>query len=175
MLEYAPPHMRTFILMALYTGMRLSELLRCEWKHIDFEKGVIYVDKAKSKHYRIIPLNEALKAHLRDIRRKSGHVVARHDGKAFESREGAKKAFKNIIKRINEDPERIKKKLPKIDIPTGTLFHAFRHSCASWLIMSGADVYAVKEILGHQDLKTTQIYTHVTQDHLKRAMDKMSF
>jgi len=52
-------------------------------------------------------------------------------------------------------------------------FHDLRHTAASWLVMQGADLLAVKEILGHRDLKTTQRYAHLSPTYLRTALDKL--
>src|SRR5262249_28304709 len=57
----------------------------------------------------------------------------------------------------------------------GVSFHSLRHTCASRKIMAGADLIAVKEILGHRDIETTMRYTHVSGKHLSEAANKGSF
>ncbi|RUA17837.1 MAG: hypothetical protein DSY55_01355 [Clostridia bacterium] len=54
------------------------------------------------------------------------------------------------------------------------VFHSLRHTCASWLVMSGVDLYVVKEILGHASITMTERYSHLRPGHLRSAMDKLS-
>lgn len=168
MLANANKELKTFLMVALYTGMRFSELLDLQFKAIDFDRRVLYIDKEKSKRYRTIPMHKKLVSYLKKLPYSSGYVIRRKDGKRYK--EGMKTAFRALIRRINEDEA-----LPDIAIPKGTMFHALRHSCASWLVMSGVDIYTVMHILGHSSVTTTQIYSHVNTDHLLDAIDKFDF
>lgn len=164
MLKMAPKHLKTILMIGLYTGMRIGEIMNLRWNHIDFKAGLIYVDKAKSKRFRAIPIHEKLHNYLSGIgTHKSGHIVTRADNKVFKYREGAKKAFKTLLVNCG------------IECPKGVLFHALRHSCASWLVMSGVPIYTVGQILGHKDATTTQIYAHLAPDYLKSEMEKLRF
>jgi len=141
---------------AIYTGMRKSELFTLEWIDIDFTRGTITVRNkegftTKSKKFRVIPLHPALKAILDRIKLKDGHC------------------FDIINQRRIFD--RIMRKAEIDDLG----WHSLRHTFASQMIMSGADLVTVSKLLGHSDIKTTMIYSHLTGDHIRQAVGKLSF
>jgi site-specific recombinase XerD len=144
------------------TGMRLGELLALRPADVDLRARTVKVHGKGSKE-RILPLGrpagEALRAYLREragLRAGASalpeelFVSAR--GKAM-SPKGVNLLMNRYIARVSE----IKKKSP----------HVLRHSCATHLLDRGADLQAVRELLGHESLSTTQIYTHVSVERLK--------
>ncbi len=158
------------LLELLYsTGMRLGELLALRESDFDFRKRTVRVIGKGSKE-RILPVGgPALKA-LQEYMRSRGHLAAggatgRDSGLLFITRRGRPMSPKGVnvlmnryIARVSE----IEKKSP----------HVLRHSCATHLLNRGADLQAVRELLGHESLSTTQIYTHVSIDRLKRIYSR---
>lgn len=143
------------------TGMRLSELIELKMINVDMSKKTVKVMGKGSKE-RIIPFGEyALKAlknfiQIRDISdvKKSPYLFIDNKGnKLYEM-----KVYRIINKKLSLITE-AKKKSP----------HILRHSFATHLLDSGADIRAVKDLLGHESLSTTQVYTHVTPEKLKKA------
>jgi integrase/recombinase XerC len=155
------------ILEVLYgTGIRLSELLGLEPEDIDLADGTLKVT-GKGNKERIVPFGRparrALQAYLA-VRRT---LAARRTGKPGASRKlfltvrgfpmhpkGVNLLMNKYIGRVSE----IEKKSP----------HLLRHTFATHLVNRGADLEAVRELLGHASLSTTQIYTHVSVDRLKK-------
>lgn len=150
------------------TGMRLSELSGLELLNIDFNGEVIRV-MGKGKKERIIPVGTealaALKNYL-DMRKLSfkdtsaiddGMVFLNHSGKKLSSR-----SIGRIVKRYARQVSEDKRTSP----------HKLRHTFATHLLDAGMDLMAVKELLGHENLSTTQIYTHVTTERLKKVYKK---
>jgi site-specific recombinase XerD len=141
---------------ALYTGMRKSELLNLEWQDIDFVKKSIRVVNrpgftTKSKKTRDIPLVPALKQLLLPYRKGTGKCFDR-----INMRRQVARIFRTA-------------KLGKPGL------HILRHTFASHLIMKGVDLVTVKELLGHSDIATTMIYSHVTKNHIGKAIKKLKF
>jgi integrase/recombinase XerC len=158
------------ILELLYsTGMRLGELLALRESDFDFRKRTVRVVGKGSKE-RILPVGgPAVKAvqayaHGREVFAAAG-TGGRRSGLLFLTRKGRPMSPKGVnllmnryIARVSE----IEKKSP----------HVLRHSCATHLLNRGADLQAVRELLGHESLSTTQIYTHVSIDRLKRIYSR---
>ncbi len=149
------------------TGIRLSELISLQWRDINFHEGTIKVTGKGSKQ-RIIPLGRKASAALREyasIRTKI--VVATYkDGtggeRVFITKRGKPLSPKGVNVLVNgyiAKVSEIKKKSP----------HVLRHSFATHLLDRGADLRAVKELLGHESLSTTQVYTHVSVERLKKV------
>ncbi|MEO2067952.1 MAG: tyrosine-type recombinase/integrase [Desulfurobacteriaceae bacterium] len=135
----------------VYTGMRLSEVSNLDWKDIDFEMDIITVRKSKNYKSRNIPLHPILKKELLKWRKESGKVVRFN--------------YHTITHKIKEF-------LVKAGFPHLRL-HDLRHTFASLLVMNGVDLRTVQILLGHQDYKTTEVYAHLSQRHLKEAIKKL--
>lgn len=143
------------------TGMRLSELIGLKMNNVDLDKKTVKVLGKGSKE-RIIPFGEyALKAiknylqvrDISDIKKSPNLFIDNKGNKLYEM-----KVYRLINKKLSLITE-AKKKSP----------HVLRHSFATHLLDSGADIRAVKDLLGHESLSTTQVYTHVTPEKLKKA------
>jgi integrase/recombinase XerD len=151
-------YLKDIFLVAFYTGMRLGELINMKWNWIDFFKNQITVKCSdefltKNKKERIIPMSEKVKSVLTDRLQNSAHqfnevVFYRIKGKRLHQ-ETISKQFKDAVRKSNLN-ERIH-------------FHSLRHSFASLLVQRGVSLYVVKELLGHEALSTTQIYSHLQQ------------
>ncbi len=149
------------ILTLLYnTGMRLSELINLKETNIDYSYGNIKV-LGKGNKERLIPVSNEL---LQDIKKyilekpdaDSGvqNVFTNEKGKAFNP-----KTIYNFVKKYLGEATTIEKKSP----------HILRHTFATHLINNGAEMNAVKELLGHSSLASTQVYTHLTIEKLKEV------
>lgn len=144
------------IITALYTGIRKKELITLEWPDIDFIQNTITISNkegfiTKSKKYRIIPLHHKLKKFLLKSKQPLGRCF---------NMANSKRIFPKLIKKAG---------LKNIG------WHHFRHVFASYLCLNGADLYTVAQLLGHSNITITQIYAHLTKDHFKTAVDKLSF
>jgi integrase/recombinase XerD len=149
------------MLEVLYaTGLRVSELVSLRQGHVDLNQGVIRMP-GKSGRERIIPLNEAA---IRALKGFSGVrediLLERQTEYLFPTRRGdrmTRQAFWHIIKRYAR----------KAGIATELSPQTLRHAFATHLLNHGADLRVVQMLLGHSDLSTTQIYTHVARERLK--------
>lgn len=143
------------------TGLRVSELVSIEYSNIDFENSIIRIN-GKGKKERIIPLGEVasyyLKVYLNDYRSKLlkrntyNQVFLNNHGKPI-TRQG----FNFILENIKECTGITKTLTP----------HVLRHSFATHLLEGGADIRSIQEMLGHENISTTNIYTEVVNDVLK--------
>jgi integrase/recombinase XerC len=143
------------------TGMRLDELTQLDISSFDFNGETVRV-LGKGKKERVIPVGrkalKALRIYLDQRKRLSfleNEAVFINKSKKRLSSRGISRIVKKYLSRISE-----KKKISP---------HIIRHSFATHLLDQGADLMAVKELLGHKKLSTTQIYTHVTMDRLKKV------
>ncbi len=149
------------ILELLYSsGIRISELTNLEMANIDLEECLIRVMGKGSKE-RIIPLGDyaidALKNYIINYR----HILNKKNTTyIFLNNQGGKLSRQFIFKTIKKYA--LKKGIRKNISP-----HTLRHTFATHLLKNGADLRIIQELLGHENLSTTQIYTHLTNDKLK--------
>jgi integrase/recombinase XerD len=144
------------MLEALYaTGLRVSELVALKTFEVNLEAGVVRVMGKGSKE-RLVPLGEEAVAWIaRYLKERKGHADA-----LFLTQRGAgmtRQAFWHLIRRYGARAIPGKKLSP----------HMLRHAFATHLINHGADLRVVQLLLGHADISTTQIYTHVARERLK--------
>jgi len=152
------------ILEVLYSsGIRVSELVGLNIESIDFLGEVLKV-RGKGKKERIVPVGhkalDAVKDYL--IRRDSNH---QDKGPLFLNK-GKTRLTDRSVRRI------VLKYARRITLNKEISPHVFRHSFATHLLDRGADLRSVQELLGHQNLSTTQIYTHVSTKKLKETYEK---
>lgn len=153
---------RAMLSLAYAAGLRVSELVRLGFGDVDFQRGVVAAFGKGGKR-RLIPLGEVALEHLRE------YLEARAlDPRATECpflfaspRGGAltRQGFWKIVRRYAR----------VAGIRGGVHPHQLRHSFATHLLAGGADLRSVQTMLGHADVATTEIYTHVTQDHVRQA------
>ncbi len=151
---------------AFYTGMRLGEIVNLVWECVDFKRNIIIVKNingftTKNKKERIIPMNSTLEGMMIDRFNKTNQI----DDNNY--------IFYRVIGiKLNEDyvSKQFKKAVRDSGLNDNIHFHTLRHSFASRLIQKGASVFVVKELLGHEDIKTTQIYSHLQTENLTEAV-----
>ena len=149
------------ILEVFYSsGLRISEVVGLNLDDIDFISGIVKV-RGKGKKERIVPIGEAALSTIRkylDMRKKESSAIF----------------LNNNSRRITTRGVRylLAKYLHLAEIKPGVSAHTFRHSFATHLLNRGADLRTVQELLGHANLSTTQIYTHLTTEKLKSVYDK---
>jgi len=154
------------ILELLYsTGMRLSEMVNLNVSRIDFVHAIVKV-RGKGRKDRIVPVGraalDALQSYLHTRSVPAGNM---HNMPLFTIHNGKRiyqvavgRLVRKYITRVSE----VEKKSP----------HVIRHSFATHLLNRGADIKAVKELLGHESLSTTQVYTHVSTDRMKKVYER---
>ncbi len=155
-------HRDRAMLELLYaTGLRVSELINLQQSQINFNQGVLRI-VGKGDRERLIPLGDESQRWLRDFINgpRMEILLERQTDFLFPTRRGdrmTRQAFWHIIKRYAEKAG-IRRKLSP---------HSLRHAFATHLLNRGADLRVVQLLLGHSDLSTTQIYTHVARERLK--------
>ncbi len=160
--EWLYPIFYTF----LHTGMRKSELENLTWSDVDFQRKKIKIrykdDWSPKTSEREIPIHNGLMEVLVNQKQKADtcpYVFHRKGEKV--------------------DPNYLRKQLMRISTEHGfsdvTKIHTLRHTFASHLIMSGVDLPTVKKLLGHADIETTMVYSHLADEHVDKAVEKLNF
>jgi integrase/recombinase XerC len=157
------PGLRDRLIMELFylTGMRLSELIHLREQDIDLASGAMKVTGKRNKQ-RIIPFNGKMGAMISDYlehRRSSFPVSGREDWLLLTNK--GKKLYPRMVYRL------VQHYLSQVTTITRRSPHVIRHTFATHMLNHGADLNAIKEILGHANLAATQVYTHNTIEKLK--------
>ncbi|RLF20539.1 MAG: hypothetical protein DRZ82_01985 [Thermoprotei archaeon] len=140
------------IIRLLYvTGLRVSELVNLNWEDIDFNNREIIVRAGKGGKSRIVLIDDRTLNMLKEYRR----LIRKEKGSVFDL---SVRTVQHIVKELRE----------RANIPKKVTPHVLRHTFATHLLEAGADIRAIQELLGHSSLNTTQIYTHVTREHIRR-------
>ena len=144
------------------TGMRLSELVTIDLSHVDFTSGIVRIF-GKGRKERVLPMGRHVGEVLRQYltRRVEFHPKA-GDQSLFLNRSGERISPRGV-------QILVKKRLQQVSEKKKLSPHMLRHTFATHLLDRGADLNAVKELLGHASLSTTQMYTHLTLDRLKKV------
>ena len=147
------------------SGLRVSELLNLTVNDIDFEQDLVKVFGKGSKE-RIIPIGDyALKALAKYICEYRNSLIKLPTDILFLNNHGKKMSRSGFFKIINKIAE--EKNIKKEISP-----HVLRHSFATHMLECGADLRSIQELLGHENMSTTSIYTHVRSDLLRRQYDE---
>ncbi len=152
---------RTMLEVLYATGLRVSELVNLKHSQVNANQGVIRI-VGKGNRERLIPLGEEALRWLADfvLGPRSEILLERQTDYLFPTRRGdrmTRQAFWHIIKRYAK----------KAGIEKELSPHTLRHAFATHLLNRGADLRVVQMLLGHSDLSTTQIYTHVARERMK--------
>jgi integrase/recombinase XerC len=143
------------------TGMRRAELIGLRDRDINFNERTVKVLGKRNKE-RVIPFSEGIVSILREYREVRDRDVERKDADYFFLTETGRKLYPELVYRI------VKAILANLSIEKKSP-HVMRHSYATHLLNKGADLNAVKDLLGHTSLAATQVYTHNTIEKLKEA------
>jgi integrase/recombinase XerC len=147
------------------TGIRVSELVHIERHDIELGTGILRVTGKGSKD-RLLPLGRQCQQFLNNYMKKRSLFKPAPDETALFLNPSGKRLTERGIQNI------VKRWLEKVSAKTKLSPHILRHSFATHLLDRGADLRAVKDLLGHESLTTTQVYTHLTVEHLRRVYDQ---
>ncbi|MCK4995094.1 MAG: tyrosine recombinase XerC [Candidatus Omnitrophica bacterium] len=153
------------ILETLYsTGIRVSELVGLSVEHIDFIAGVVRV-YGKGKKERLAPIGDRALRVIRNYLKKRKKGVGTSDRAVFLNKDGRRLTDRSVRNVVD-------KYIKVASIRTDISPHSLRHSFATHLLNRGADLRSVQELLGHANLSTTTIYTHLSTERLKNVYDQ---
>jgi integrase/recombinase XerD len=146
---------QAMIMLAYSAGLRVSELVQLKITDINSDRMQIFVERAKGKKDRVVPLAKAALDILKQYYLAYKPVYWLFEGQdkatCYSSR-SAQQVFKKAFKDLG--------------LPTQASFHSLRHSYATHLLENGTDLAYIKDLLGHNDIKTTLIYTNVSNQNL---------
>ena len=153
---------RLIVLLLYGAGLRVSELVNLKKSEVDLERGIIVVRGGKGAKDRVVPIPEFLVEEIRS------YLETRSDSSEYL-----------LVEERRKNKDRLSTKtvwylLKKYGRRAGVEVtpHRLRHSFATHMLERGVDIRAIQELLGHSNLSTTQIYTKVTVEHLKKAQEK---
>lgn len=153
------PYLAAIVTVAVNTGMRKGEILGLTWERVDLSTSRITLYQTKSGKPRGVPMNravyDALVALQPTAAGRAGLMFARSTDRAWGQ---IRTAFSTALDRAGIKAFR---------------FHDLRHTAASHMVMRGASLKDVQEILGHSDYKMTQRYAHLSPSHLRAAVDRL--
>ncbi len=167
LIEACDDRLRPLVLTAAHTGMRWGELTGLEWKDVHFDRALIYVRDPKNSVDRHVPMNadvlEALSEHK--------------DNQAIDVGGISRPVFANPStgKPWTDVRKMFRAALDAAGIERHFLFKNLRHTAASHMVMRGVDIRTVGKILGHLTLEMTMRYAHLSPDHLKDAVGRLTY
>jgi len=167
--EYQP-----LFVTAVYTGLRFGELMKLQWRDVNWEFGTLHVRKPKNKEDRYVPIIDAVRVALEGL--VPADVKAHEDWRStlrnseeivFINPETGK-PFVNVRKALN-------RALDKAEVTKHIRFHDLRHTTGSHLAMNGSTEVEIAEMLGHKDTTVTRRYTHLSETHLQTVANRLNF
>lgn len=137
-----------------YAGMRLDEVRNLHWRDVDVKRGTIHIKIAKGGRHRIVFLHALLRDSLAQYGVDEEGLIFISSQRRMYNKRTIQKIVKNVA---------LKAEIKKTVTP-----HTLRHSFATHLLEAGADIRHIQKLLGHKDLRTTQIYTHVANKDINK-------
>jgi integrase/recombinase XerC len=156
------------MLEVLYSsGVRVSELVALELQDLDLEEGVVRV-RGKGRKDRLTPIGSqaigAVKRYLQ-IRQSTWNAPVEPASRVFLNKHGQSLSTRSVRRKLD-------KYLSIAGLDPGISPHTLRHSFATHLLNNGADLRSVQELLGHQSISTTQVYTHLSTRKIRQAYEE---
>lgn len=159
---------RAALELAYSSGLRVGELVGLDLDDLDFKEGQVRV-MGKGGKERIVPVGrkaiEAVKDYLAVRSSLGGAERAAASAALFLGRQGGRLSDRVFRRQVD-------KYVQQLSLETGISPHALRHTFATHMLESGADIRSIQELLGHASLSTTQKYTHLNLDHLREVYDR---
>ena len=153
---------KTMLMLGYSCGLRVSELAAMKLNHIDSSRMVVIIEQGKGRKDRVASLSEKMLEQLRQYYREY-----KPNKWLFEGSDRGKPIHTRTIQRVfnnRVEAEGIKKNLS---------FHSLRHSYATHMLEAGVDLRFIQELLGHRSSKTTEIYTHVSVQSLRKITNPL--
>jgi integrase len=160
------PFLKDLFLFAALTGLRQGEILNLGWRNVDIERRLIIVANSdsfvtKSGRCRMVPMND--------------HVFELLCGRAA-TRGFSERVFHRRGRPLSQSyvEHRFKYYLREARLDDELKFHSLRHTFATWLVQSGVGLYQVQKLLGHSDIRTTEVYSHLASEELHSAVNRIA-
>jgi integrase len=152
-------------ILSLHAGLRLGEITKIKWQHINFEHRQLTLVDTKNGESRMAFMTDSVFQMFSEMEYGAANDLV------FPSKN------KNEIQFLSHTFSRVVSSLGLNDGVTDrrmkVVFHSLRHSCASHLAMNGADLYTIQAVLGHKTLAMAQRYSHLTNDHIKNSVERL--
>lgn len=145
-------NMQKIVIALTYTGMRVGELLRITKKDVHGDVLVVRGDISKGKRTRSIPIHSYVQAIINEFDG-DGYMFSAYQLNTVE------KKFKAAVRALGMDPR--------------LRLHSLRHTFASWLVQKGVSLYKVAMLLGHRDVRTTQVYSHLSAPDVAKEVREL--
>jgi integrase len=162
------PVLKDLFLFAALTGLRLGEILNLQWRQVDLQKRTIYVTNSKkfatkSGRSRAVPIG------VGDL---YGMLLRRATTQDF-----CEWVFHRAGKQLQQShvQHRFKRYVRKAGLSEDVRFHSLRHTFATWLLDRGRSLYEIQQLLGHGSIRVTQMYAHLSAEHLRAAVSSLNF
>lgn len=141
-----------YIMVSLFSGARISEVAQLKWANVDLQNKIIKFE-GKGSRERSVPIPKNLVEYFNTLKKKNQFVAPG-------------------TKDIHKTTARFRKLADQLGL-NEFKFHDLRHTYASWLVQNNVNIKVIQELLGHQDIKTTLIYTHIAKDDRFRAVKQL--
>jgi len=142
-------------------GLRVSEIINLKKQDINFNEGLIKINLGKGKKDRFVKIPSSIKQELKS------YINLTSENYLFKSNRGGKLTKKTIGKIVSNSAK-------KVGIKKRVYPHLLRHSFATHLLEQGTDL-RIQKLLGHSDIKTTQMYTHISQASIKNIKSPLDY
>jgi len=164
--DEGPLSLRDRAILELFysSGLRLAELTALQWNDIELDAGLVRVTGKGGKH-RAVPVGACALHALRAWRAEHSRMAEPGCAAVFVSRRGGPLSARAVQQRLHYWSQRL-------GLDQNVHPHMLRHSFASHLLESSGELRAIQELLGHADIATTQIYTHLDYQHLAEVYDR---
>ena len=162
--EYIYP----ILVTALHTGMRKSELFNLKWRNVDFEQGTVTIqsgDDWHTKNYGSRTMEMTPVLYKTMLQQRKLHMELRVRVDYVLTYRGHKIKYMDAT---------LKKVVKRARLENVTL-HSLRHTFASHLVMAGVSLREVQELMGHRSYETTLHYAHLSEDHVKKQVNRLPF
>lgn len=157
---------RVLLLVGLYCGLRVAELVNLQVGDLDFNRRTLFVRQGKGNKDRMVPIPKKILGPLR------AHVAGRLTGYVFPSPRAGRRLSTRAVQLLVKKLAALAG-LPEAGKARYATPHKLRHAYATRLLEAGATVYEVRDLLGHSSIGVTETYLHSTPDRLVRAVDRL--
>ncbi|MBD3168061.1 MAG: tyrosine-type recombinase/integrase, partial [candidate division Zixibacteria bacterium] len=167
-LKEVPKDLKSQTILFLNTGLRLSELINLRWEDVDLENRMLHLQPhgsyaPKNRELNIIPLNDTAYELLESLPKSGKYVFSDKSGERPQISDPS--WFSTRYRKLFKGLGLYKK---------GVSVHTLRHTFASQLAMSGVGLYDIKTLMRHSSIRTTEIYAHLTDKHVREQVQKIS-
>ena len=160
---------RSILSLAYGCGLRAGELQRCNIEDVKLENRILIIPKGKGNKRRLVPMSLGVVKDFEEYLEKERPRLAR--GKDFNPKDTAFLLHSRGGRMRNYTANKVLREILQVtEIKINTTLHTLRHSIATHLLQSGMPLQQVRQFLGHSELETTQIYTHISQQQLKKLI-----